>query len=92
MAKRVFAVVLDTPNAMFFDTLKSKFPDAYAYSPTFFLVRPTLPMLAKDVAATAGLKTGKDDPKPSGVVYKLNAGYWGYANKTLWEWLDDNGD
>ena len=92
MAKRVFAIVLNEPNQTFSESLKLRFPDSYKYSPTFFLVRPALPMLSKDVAKTAALKAQGYDNRPSGVVYKLNAGYWGYASKTLWEWLDASDD
>lgn len=90
MTRRVFAIVLNEPSSGFWDNLRKQFPDSYQYSPTFFLVRPLHPMLTKNVAAQAGIKTSQTDSRPSGVVYKLNAGYWGFASTGLWEWLADS--
>lgn len=82
----VFAVHLsgDTP-AEQARTLEKVYPgdEHYRVSDRFYLVRTD--SITRTVAAEVGLVgTGE-----SGAVFKLNASYYGYDSRAMWEWLDE---
>jgi hypothetical protein len=81
-----FAVMLQAsgdPRTL--DRLNEKYEsdNVYRVNATTFLVRTK--GLAEDVAVAAGIKG--EDRFASGVVFKLNRSYAGFAARSLWEWL-----
>ena len=90
MLRRAFVIITPEPDARVGDGVRSSFEDRYEYSPTIFFVRTSEVLLAKDVAERIGLNVEKN--APSGVVHKLNTGYWGRASPLLWEWLADSAE
>ena len=88
MSQRIFAILTPKEDAHIQGRVKSSFPNHYQYRPDLFLVRTEAPfLLAKDVAKELGIEEGR-----SGVVLKLNRGYWGRASADLWEWLADSAE
>ena len=83
------AVVLIEPNAevekRIFDTYPK--PRHFKLTDTFYLVRNG--HLSEDIAVSTGLKGDERIEQATGVVFRLNRAYAGYASPTLWEWLVD---
>lgn len=88
MAKSVMAVILDKPQSEVYDRLKREYANVHKYTSTCILVPvPRGGKSTEDVARTAGIKGTNRDA--TGVVFKLNAAYSGYTDKSLWAWLSD---
>lgn len=87
MAKKIFAVVLDKPNADVEARIRKEYANIYRYTDLFYLVPVDASVQTRDVAVVAGIKGTNRDA--TGVVFKLNAAYSGYTSKTLWEWMSD---
>ncbi|MYA65431.1 MAG: hypothetical protein F4139_14210 [Gemmatimonadetes bacterium] len=83
-----FAVMIQDPEAPTYDRLNQKYDPANVYrvNKMTFLVRTK--QLAEDVSVVAGIKG--DERFVSGVVFKLNRYYAGYASRSLWEWLQED--
>ena len=86
MAKQnTFVVLLSGPVEDFGERLDAKYPDAwYRYSDGAYLVTDGPNTVTQKVAEDLGIDA---DSRTSGVVFKLNGAYWGFANRALWEWL-----
>lgn len=87
MAKKIFAVVLDSPNPAVKERLDKEFANVHRHRSTFLLVPVEMNVSTNDVAKISGIKGQNRDA--SGVVFKLNAAYSGYTDKALWEWISD---
>ncbi len=89
MAKKVFAIVLQEPNAALSERVNAEYPDDhFKYSDTFYLVAVNSNVISETIAEKVGIK-GKDRVEGvSGVVFKLSLAYSGYSVRPLWEWLD----
>lgn len=92
MAAREFAIVLKEPNDEVAARIEAEFRDVFGYTDTFWLVRCNAPTLTGQVAEAAGIKGEERVREASGVVFRLGAGYSGYTNRTLWEWLATEDD
>ncbi len=86
MAK-MYAVALDSPDATVGERLRTKYDKVFAYTDAFYLVVGGVNDVTDDVAVAAGIKS--DRRQASGVVFRLNGSYSGYAKRALWEWLHD---
>ena len=83
-----YAIVLLRPNPTVAERIRQHYPGAYAYTDTFFLVHGAIDDLASTIATKVGLNAGEGRaPEASGVVLKLNHGYYGYTKPELWDWL-----
>ena len=90
MAKQVFAIVLDSPNAGVAKEIQDKYPGAYKHSTdVLYLVTSEAGVLTRTVADDIGLRSGTG---ATGAVFKLNAAYSGFTNPALWEWLGNARD
>ena len=81
----VFGILLQDPEGRVVEQLRQKYGDSrlYQISETTTLLRTT--ELAEDVAIAAGIKG--EERFATGIVFKLNRAYAGYASRSLWEWL-----
>ena len=83
----VLAVYLqdDTPEVR--TRIKAEFPlpRHYELANNLYLVRTDL--LTSTVAERLGIRGAEQIEPATGVVFKLNAAYAGYANRAIWEWL-----
>ena len=86
MAKKVFAIVLDSSNPNVKKRLEKEYA-LYDHTKTFMLVNVEQHVTTEEVAKKAGIKGPNRDA--AGIVFKLNAAYSGFSDKTLWEWLSD---
>lgn len=86
---RLYAVMLHGPNSEVSRRIQEKFPDAYEYTDSIFLVRGSPLTLASTIAADIGLKGSGRVKDSSGVVFKLNRGYSGFTRPDLWDWLSN---
>lgn len=85
MPSRVYAVLLEEPSPESFDRLRKTYADNfYEMTPTSGLVRTDA--LTKTIAEKAGIR-GEEQQTTSGVVFRLNKAYSGFADGALWEWL-----
>ena len=87
MARKMFAVALDSGDRNVEAQLKSSYDKVLAYTNSLFLVAGDDNTLTEDVAVAAGIKG--DARQRNGVVFRLNGTYAGYTKRTLWEWLQD---
>ena len=87
MAKKMYAVALDSPEPTVEDRLKERYASVFKHTDTFFLVVGDANDVAENVAIAAGIKG--DGRRFNGVVFRLNGSYSGYTKRTLWEWLKD---
>lgn len=80
-----FGILIHNPDDRVSERLRRKYESdrLYEISATTILVRTT--DLAEDVAVAAGIKG--EDRFVTGVVFKLDRAYAGYASRSLWEWL-----
>ena len=86
----VFAVMIqgqEGPSDVY-DRLSEEYGTAKVYPVNDLTILVRTKRLAEDVSVVAGIK-GKDR-SVSGVVFKLNRYYAGYAARSLWEWLQDD--
>lgn len=83
------AVVLIKPNADVEKRIMDTYPKPghFKLTDTFYLVRNG--SLSEDIAVSAGLKGDERIKQATGVVFRLNRAYAGYASPSLWEWLVD---
>ena len=85
--KKIFAVVMDEPNAKIEERIRKEYANVYRYTDTFLLVPVDAGVTTRDVAVATGIKGPNRDA--TGVVFKLNTAYSGYTKRSLWEWLSD---
>ena len=83
-----FVIVMDSEGAAASSQVKTrlqeKFKHFHEFSPTSFLVADDV--LTLDVAEAAGIKGENRQPGATGAIFKI-AGYSGYTDRSLWEWL-----
>lgn len=67
--------------------IKTEFPipNHHQLADNLYLVSTDL--LTETVAERLGIKGAERIEHATGVVFKLNAAYAGYANRAIWEWL-----
>ena len=63
------------------------YPGAYEHHPQIFFVRSN--EVSEAVASRLGIKG--EGGGTIGAVFKIGSAYFGYTNKSLWEWLDLDG-
>lgn len=91
---QTFVVLLHSPPidasaaARIPDKLKAAGFEVYSFSDNAIIARAES-ALSKDVAGAAGLSSAGRMP---GIVFKLNRAYSGFAESSLWEWLDMHGE
>lgn len=71
--------------------IKAEFPlpDHYPLANNLYLIRTDL--LTSAVAERLGIReAAQTEVTATGAVFKLNAAYAGYANRAIWEWLDEH--
>jgi hypothetical protein len=81
----VFAVIAPQHDVLLHNLVIQKFPKHFQFSPGQYVVNapgPTAQTIALAIDPT-GQTTGRF------VVFSV-AGYWGYHEKNLWEWLTLN--
>ena len=80
----VFAVYIDEADpAVVIDRLTEHYPDSLQIDDNLYLIRDDT--IARNIATTLGIKgEGRD---LSGVVFKLNSSYSGFASRAIWDWL-----
>ena len=81
----VHAIVLTEANARVEERIIEKYPQHFKLNDTFFLVRSD--GISEDVAINTGIKGDDRVEEATGVVFRLNGAYAGYASNSLWEWL-----
>lgn len=87
----VFAVFLQENSSVVHDQIaeriESAFPstDHHRLSDNLYLVRGDT--IADKVARAIGIKGKEPIENATGVVFKLNAAYAGFASRAIWEWL-----
>ncbi len=92
MSKRLFAVVLTDEQEKGAAKIAASFEDSDVYrlgADTYVVAHKGL---SRDVARCAGIFKDEGETEPgevSGVVFKLNGSYTGYANQDIWEWLEE---
>ena len=81
----IYAIVLTEANAEVDERIEIKYPRRYKLNDTFYLVRSD--SISEEVAINVGIKGDGRVQDVTGVVFKLNGSYAGYANTSLWDWL-----
>ena len=81
----IHMMLLTRPNASVVARIKERYPGHHQVTETCYVVQTK--ELTQDVAIKAGVKGPDRVDDASGVVFKLNGAYSGYAARTLWEWL-----
>ena len=81
----IHMVLLTKPSAGVVALIQEKYPDHHQVTETCYLVQTK--DLTQDVAIKVGVKGPDRIDGASGVVFKLNGAYSGFAARTLWEWL-----
>ena len=89
--ENVYLILLYRPNDEVRKRIDNKFPSAYKYTDTSYLVQGSPFVLASNIAEHVGLKGNERIEDSSGVVLKLNRGYSGYTCPDLWDWLSNCG-
>ena len=88
---QVYAVVLRDDSQGVRNLIQKDFEkDMFKISENYFLVR-TENTDAKSLSRSLGIPAELDEkgPRQSGVVFRLSPHYWGFWDKTIWEWLGD---
>ncbi len=78
-------IVLQDENDEVVKRIEKEYPNNHAVSSTSFLVRTD--EISEKVAIKVGIKGDDRINDASGVVFRLNGAYSGYASRALWEWL-----
>ena len=87
MAKKIYAVALDSPSSLAEERLRSTYSQVFKQHDNLLLVVGNASDVSEDIAVAAGIKG--DERAVAGVVFRLNGSYSGYTKRTLWEWLGD---
>lgn len=95
MSKQIFAIVLDPTSdnvkSPVGDRIKEQFPGNQhrRHTDVLYFVLEDAGALTSEVAVKVGLDPsgGESEAIATGVVLKLDFGYAGLADPTLWEWL-----
>ena len=66
--------------------LDRHYPGNYKYHSANQVVFVSTPDATKSVSAKAGFE---DDNPIAGAVFKMNSGYSGLTDRSIWEWLAD---
>ena len=82
----IHMVLLTEPNADVAARIKEQYVDCcHEVTDTSYLVQTK--ELTREVAVRAGIKGEGRIEDASGVVFRLNGAYAGFAARSLWEWL-----
>ena len=83
-----FAVYLQDDAPAVRTRIEAEFPppDHYRLADNLYLVRTGL--ITEMIAQRLGIKGAERIEDATSVVFKLNAAYAGYANRAIWEWLN----
>ena len=85
----IYAIVLTEASAEVDDRIKNEYPKRYKLNDTFYLVRSE--NISEEVAVNVGIKGDDRVEDVTGVVFRLNGAYAGYAPTSLWDWLTTEG-
>lgn len=78
-------IVLQEENDQVLNRIVKEYPNHYQINSTSFLV--STDEISEKVATRIGI-VGDDRIKDSsGIVFRLNGAYSGYASRAVWEWL-----
>ena len=79
-----FAVILNEPNEDVVARIRDAYPQPnhYEFSATVYLVAGDL--LVDDIIDTVGIG---EDNGAAGFVVRLNHGYGGWTNRSIWDWF-----
>lgn len=87
----IYAIVLTETTDEIVSRIQKKFPHCYQLmDKTVFLLRSE--DVSGNVATSIGLKGDEQIDEAAGAVLKLNGAYSGYADASLWEWLEEGED
>lgn len=86
-AMPIHIILLTTPSADVIARIEEKYPNHHQVMEGCYLVQSK--ELTQDIAVNVGLKGEGRVEDVTGVVFKLNGAYSGYAARTLWEWLGE---
>lgn len=81
----IHIVLLTQPNQGVVRRIRQAYPSHHQVTDSCYLVQS--PQITQDVAVKVGIKGQDRVDGASGVVFKLNGAYSGYAPRALWEWL-----
>ena len=82
----VHMIVLSRPNDAVASRIQETYPDNYEITHTCCLVQSK--DISQKIAVTVGIKGENRIDNATGVVFRLNGAYSGFASRALWEWLD----
>ena len=85
MSSSIFAVILTQENEEITKKIEKAYPTSRQLNDFVYLVEGDC--LAEDVAIASGIKGDSQVKDASGIVFKLNGAYSGFAPRTIWEWL-----
>ena len=83
----IHIVLLTEPNAEVVARIEAKYPVRHRVTDACHLVRSE--QITQDVAIDVGIQGEHRVEGVTGVVFKLNGAYSGYAARALWEWLGE---
>ena len=75
------------PGSNVFNQIQEKYPNHLQLSSSSILVRSQ--QAADQIAKGVGLKGDDREDGATGVVFKMNGVYSGYASRSLWGWLGE---
>ena len=87
MPFKIFAAVLKQANDDVKARIRENYPEAFEYSPTFFLFKVPDTALSRGVAESVGLRGDDRIEGASGFVIQQRGAYAGYTRRDLWEWF-----
>ncbi|MCY4162778.1 MAG: hypothetical protein OXE93_00960 [bacterium] len=86
----VFAIhITDDPTNSAKSKLEKHYqePLHYQIAENSYLIRSN--SIAQTLAETIGIDGSAGETGPKGVVFKLNAAYAGFNDRSIWEWLSE---
>ena len=82
----VHMIVLTEPNDAIAARIRETYPNSYEITQTCYLVHSQ--DITQKIATSVGIKGANRIPDAAGAVFRLRSAYSGYADRALWEWLD----
>ena len=83
----IHMILLTEPNADVAARIEEKYPGHHQVADNCYLVQSK--EITQDIALNVGIKGEDRVEDVTGVVFKLNGAYSGYAARALWEWLGE---
>ena len=92
MANNIFAVVFTEEAERGVELLRDTYPKSGLFELADNVVLVVEEGLTADVAKASSLTKDKGEEGVRGAVFRLNGSYTGYAQGSLWEWLEEAED